>query len=150
MSTPTTIQILDNFEYRIYLHINALCSSALFLFTGCYKSGWAQKAVMPPHSRIDSVHSWSTVSFCWGRKKETILWIYSYLIFSLLLILFLILTLYPFWKTYNSAKKGKRDLHFVATTMALKPNQTKPTQRNKQKKQISSETGSSQNIKMKQ
>lgn len=56
------------------------------------------------------------------------MWFYSYLLFSLLLILLLTLILFPFWKKYNSIRKGRRALHFVATTMAfkkIKKNQTK-------------------------
>jgi len=44
------------------------------------------------------------------RKKETITWLYSCLVFSLLLILLLILFLFPFWKKYNSVRKGRRAL----------------------------------------
>ena len=53
------------------------------------------------------------------------MWFYYYLVFLLLLILLLILILFPFWKKYNSVKKDRRALHFVATTMAFKNKQTK-------------------------
>lgn len=85
------------------------------------KSRGTQKTAVPPHSRAESAHPLFTFSFCCGRKKEeTVVWFYSYPMFLVFLILFLILILLPSWKKHNSVKKGRRALPFVATTMALK------------------------------
>lgn len=73
--------------------------------------------------------------FVEGEKEvNNHLWLYFYLIFSLLLILLLIFTSLPFCKKHRSVRKDRKALHFVATTMAFK------------KIKNPDKTGSSQNV----